>query len=77
MTKKKYPFGIVRIDARKVSAAEADIDDHISKRFVSTTCWPNGEGFTLRIQENKRDESMDITWVEWAAMKLCVKEIQK
>ena len=61
----------------KTTATLVTLDDHLGKSDLLAWTWWSGEGFTLEIQEEgKAAEQIDISWSQWDALKLVVKELQ-
>lgn len=80
MTRKpRLPFGMTHPPrTAKTTATLATIDDHLGKSDLMAWTWWSGEGFTLEIQEyGKVAERIDISWTQWDALQLVVKELDR
>ena len=83
--KPRLPFGITHLPRTcDTKASLIRVDDHLGKSDVSIQTWWNGEGFTLQIDSEETipslvrpPQSIDISWQEWEALKLLVKDITK
>lgn len=74
----ELPFGIVGPPrVQRTKSALCCVDDHLGKSEVMLDTWWSGEGFTLRANRNGKSETLDLSWQEWEALRLCVEAVLK
>ena len=72
----ELPFGIVRPpQVQKTKSALCVVDDHLGKSDVMIDTWWSGEGFTVRVDRESKAETLDLSWQEWEALRLCVEAV--
>ena len=74
----KLPFGIAsEPTVADTKAASVVISDHLGNSTLHVNTWWSGEGFTFSLEaDDCRNDAIDLSWQEWAALKLAVKAIK-